>query len=127
MVSLLGNPQAMQARAHDPRDGEGCVSASGASDSSRKTGRGSSRAPQLTDGQIGVTLQRADVPPTNDLAFMGRHSQPRQGDILRRDFEGAVPSGYQGFIDRVLCARPASRARDIKLPEAWSGTESLER
>ena len=50
---------------------------------------------------------------------MGRHSQPCQGDILRRDFERRCPSGYQGFIDRVLCAgTPPISSGDIKLPEA---------
>jgi hypothetical protein len=62
-------------------------------------------AAQPISGQIGVTLQRADVPPTNDLALwvaIRNHAKT----ISFGGFSKGPPafaSGYQGFIDSVLC------------------------
>jgi hypothetical protein len=76
-------------------------------------------AAQPIRGQIGVTLQRADVPPTIDLGLWVAIRNHAKLISFGGISKGAVPSGYQGFIDRVfLCtpgAPPISR-RNIIMP-----------
>jgi hypothetical protein len=76
-------------------------------------------AAQPISGQIGVTLQRTEVPPTNDLALWVAIRNHGKLISFGGISKGAVGSGYQGFIDRVLCTgTPPIDPRDIKLPEA---------
>jgi hypothetical protein len=75
-------------------------------------------AAQPIRGQIGVTLQRADVPPTNDLAL----SVAIRNHAKLISFGGfskgptAFASGYQGFIDSVLCTGTPISPRNIIPP-----------
>jgi hypothetical protein len=64
----------------------------------------SAAAAQPISGQIGVTLQRTNVPPTDDVglwAAIRNHAKAISFGGLSK--AGAVASGYQGFIDKVLC------------------------
>jgi hypothetical protein len=60
-------------------------------------------AAQPISGQIGVTLQRTEIPPTNDLALWVAIRNHAKLISFGGISKGAVGSGYQGFIDRVLC------------------------
>jgi hypothetical protein len=75
------------------------------------------RAAQPVSGQVGVMLQRAAVPPTPDVplwAAIRTHAKAMSFGGVGRN--GEWGSGYQGFIDSILC-----RGRDIsgnQLPDA---------
>jgi hypothetical protein len=83
-------------------------------------------AAQPIRGQIGVTLQRSDVPPTNDLALwvaIRNHAKAISFGGLSKG-PPAFASGYQGFIDRVLCTGtpPISPGKIILPPTGACGT-----
>jgi hypothetical protein len=81
-------------------------------------------APQPISGQIGVTLQRTEVPPTNDLALWVAIRNHAKAISFGGISKGAVGSGYQGFIDRVLCTG-AQLPGPIVLPEACGPTPNV--
>jgi hypothetical protein len=62
-------------------------------------------AAQPISGQIGVTLQRTAVPPTDDLGLWAAIRNHAKAISFGGFSKGppSVASGYQGFIDKVLC------------------------
>jgi len=73
-------------------------------------------AAQPIRGQIGVTLQRSDVPPTNDLFLWAAIRNHAKAISFGGFSKGGVATGYQGFIDRVFCEGTA--ISNIDLPAA---------
>jgi hypothetical protein len=71
-------------------------------------------AARPVSGQIGVTLQRTNVPPTDEVgvyAAIRNHAKAISFGGLSK--AGGVASGYQGFIDQVLCLGKTVGSTDL--------------